>query len=255
MRKLACSCAAFAAAVFAAHYAVPENWYIYCAAACAVLALMAVPARGKRRLSLPLILLSAAAGFTCCFVQYIAVLRPAQALSGQTLRVTAVVTDFSVRYDNGASAAEVRLAGAAPHAEARIYDYDGLLPALEPGDTIELMVRACEKRPVALAQLEKIADDIEQELQGSLEREVSTKDIGEMVMRRPAPTPRSIVGEDGRCVFGTFSEEFQDLGLTSARRPTGAPQFMNRLKLTRWEASEICFRDGVLLSGVCNMEP
>lgn len=72
-------------------------------------------------------------------------------------------------------------------------------------------------------------------------------------MRRPAPTPRSIVGEDGRCVFGTFSEEFQDLGLTSARRPTGAPQFMNRLKLTRWEASEICFRDGVLLSGVCNM--
>jgi transcriptional repressor NrdR len=37
---------------------------------------------------------------------------------------------------------------------------------------------------VALAQLEKIADDIEQELQGSLEREVSTADIGEMVMSR-----------------------------------------------------------------------
>lgn len=141
MRKLACSCAAFAAAVFAAHYAVPESWYIYCAAACAVLALMAVPARGKRRLSLPLILLSAAVGFACCFVQYIAVLRPAQALSGQTLRVTAVVTDFPVRYDNGSSAAEVRLAGAAPHAEARIYDYDGVLPALEPGDAIELTVK------------------------------------------------------------------------------------------------------------------
>ena len=46
------------------------------------------------------------------------------------------------------------------------------------------MLRACEKRPVALAQLEKIADDIEQELQGSLEREVKTADIGEMVMSR-----------------------------------------------------------------------
>ena len=46
------------------------------------------------------------------------------------------------------------------------------------------MVRACEKRPVSLAQLEKIADEIEQELQSALEREISTVDIGEMVMRR-----------------------------------------------------------------------
>lgn len=46
------------------------------------------------------------------------------------------------------------------------------------------MVRACEKRPVTLSTLERIADDIEQELQGNLEREVSTVDIGEMVMNR-----------------------------------------------------------------------
>jgi len=46
------------------------------------------------------------------------------------------------------------------------------------------MVRACEKRPVTLAQIEKIADDIEQELQSSLEREISTAEIGEMVMTR-----------------------------------------------------------------------
>jgi len=46
------------------------------------------------------------------------------------------------------------------------------------------MVRACEKRPVALTTLEKIADEIEQELQSGLEREVKTVDIGEMVMAR-----------------------------------------------------------------------
>ena len=46
------------------------------------------------------------------------------------------------------------------------------------------MVRACEKRPVALQTLEKIADDIEQELQSNLEREISTVEIGEMVMNR-----------------------------------------------------------------------
>ncbi|NLV50918.1 MAG: transcriptional repressor NrdR [Clostridiales bacterium] len=44
------------------------------------------------------------------------------------------------------------------------------------------MLRACEKRPVPVARLETIADDIEQELQNSLEREISTQRIGEMVM-------------------------------------------------------------------------
>ena len=46
------------------------------------------------------------------------------------------------------------------------------------------MVRACEKRPVSLSSLEQIADEIEQELQSDLEREVSTTEIGEMVMDR-----------------------------------------------------------------------
>ena len=46
------------------------------------------------------------------------------------------------------------------------------------------MIRACEKRPVSLATLEKIADDIEQEIQSKLEREILTIDIGEMVMSR-----------------------------------------------------------------------
>lgn len=46
------------------------------------------------------------------------------------------------------------------------------------------MLRACEKRPVSLQALEKIADEIEQELQNSLEREVTTSEIGEMVMSK-----------------------------------------------------------------------
>lgn len=45
------------------------------------------------------------------------------------------------------------------------------------------MLRACEKRPVSLQALEKIADDIEQELQNSLKREVTSAEIGEMVMK------------------------------------------------------------------------
>ncbi len=59
---------------------------------------------------------------------------------------------------------------------------DGSRQSFDRVKLINGMVRACEKRPVTLAQLEKIADDIEQELQGHLEREVSTAEIGEMVM-------------------------------------------------------------------------
>lgn len=46
------------------------------------------------------------------------------------------------------------------------------------------MIRACEKRPVPVADLEKAAEEIEQEVQNSMEREVSTRTIGEMVMNR-----------------------------------------------------------------------
>ena len=61
---------------------------------------------------------------------------------------------------------------------------DGSRQSFDRAKLINGLVRACEKRPVSLAQLEKIADEIEQELQSALEREVSTIEIGEMVMKR-----------------------------------------------------------------------
>lgn len=44
------------------------------------------------------------------------------------------------------------------------------------------MLRACEKRPVPLSVLEKATDEIESTLQGSLEREVTSKRVGELAM-------------------------------------------------------------------------
>ncbi len=61
---------------------------------------------------------------------------------------------------------------------------DGSRQSFDKVKLINGMVRACEKRPVTLSQLEAIADEIEQELQSGLEREISTVDIGEMVMAR-----------------------------------------------------------------------
>ena len=44
------------------------------------------------------------------------------------------------------------------------------------------IITACEKRPISLAQMEKVADDIESELAQSMEREIKSTMIGEMVM-------------------------------------------------------------------------
>ena len=61
---------------------------------------------------------------------------------------------------------------------------DGSRQSFDKIKLINGMVRACEKRPVTLSQLEAIADSIEQELQSGVEREISSSDIGEMVMVR-----------------------------------------------------------------------
>ena len=61
---------------------------------------------------------------------------------------------------------------------------DGSRQSFDKVKIINGLVRACEKRPVALEQLEAIAKDIETELQSALEREISTAEIGEMVMVR-----------------------------------------------------------------------
>ena len=44
------------------------------------------------------------------------------------------------------------------------------------------VLKACEKRPVSMVQLEAIADKAEAIVQDSSEREVSTRTLGEMIM-------------------------------------------------------------------------
>jgi transcriptional repressor NrdR len=57
----------------------------------------------------------------------------------------------------------------------------------EPYDRSKILAglaRACEKRPVSPSSLDGIADEIEQILQSSGEREIATQVIGEKVMER-----------------------------------------------------------------------
>ena len=61
---------------------------------------------------------------------------------------------------------------------------DGSRQTFDKTKLVKSMLKACEKRSVALDQLEDIAGDIEQTMQNALEREVPTSEIGEEVMKR-----------------------------------------------------------------------
>lgn len=45
------------------------------------------------------------------------------------------------------------------------------------------LVRACEKRPVSIDKIEEIVNNIESKVQSSLDREVTTEQIGELAMK------------------------------------------------------------------------
>ena len=44
------------------------------------------------------------------------------------------------------------------------------------------IIKACEKRPVPMAKIDKLVEDIKKQVYNSLEQEISSKAIGEMVM-------------------------------------------------------------------------
>ena len=61
---------------------------------------------------------------------------------------------------------------------------DGSRQSFDRSKVLQGIQRSCEKRPVSVADMERIASEIEQEIQNSLEREVSTDSIGEKVMEK-----------------------------------------------------------------------
>jgi len=59
---------------------------------------------------------------------------------------------------------------------------DGRRERFERQKVLAGLLKACEKRPVSMIQLETIADKAEMMVQDSSEREVSTTGVGELIM-------------------------------------------------------------------------
>ncbi len=79
----------------------------------------------------------------------------------------------------------------------------------EPFDRSKLikgLLKACEKRPVPIETVEGIAKDIETKLQNTLEREVSSKKIGELAM-----DSLRIVDEVSYVRFASVYRQFKDI--------------------------------------------
>jgi transcriptional repressor NrdR len=61
---------------------------------------------------------------------------------------------------------------------------DGSREKFERQKVLGGLLKACEKRPVSIGQLESIVNEIESYVQESSERERATSEIGEMLMER-----------------------------------------------------------------------
>ncbi|MBQ3417645.1 MAG: transcriptional repressor NrdR [Ruminococcus sp.] len=68
------------------------------------------------------------------------------------------------------------------------------------------ILRACEKRPVSIEQIEKMVDNIEGQLQSSLDREVTSMKIGELSMEQ-----LKSVDEVAYVRFASVYRQFKDI--------------------------------------------
>ena len=83
---------------------------------------------------------------------------------------------------------------------------DGSRQGFDRNKIMNSMVRAFDKRQVDMADLDRITTEIEQSIQNTLDREVSTDKIGEMVMERIKP-----LDEVAYIRFASVYRRFQDV--------------------------------------------
>jgi transcriptional repressor NrdR len=61
---------------------------------------------------------------------------------------------------------------------------DGKREQFDRHKVLSGLLKAAEKRPISTSQLEKIVDEVEKNVQDSLDRELPVSDIGKIIMRR-----------------------------------------------------------------------
>ena len=93
---------------------------------------------------------------------------------------------------------------------------DGSREAFDADNIRRGLIKACEKRPVAMHDVDALVRDVEQQIMNSLEQEVSSARIGEMVMERlrnldEVAYVRFASVYRSFCDINTFMEELKSL--------------------------------------------
>jgi transcriptional repressor NrdR len=91
---------------------------------------------------------------------------------------------------------------------------DGRREGFEREKLINGILVACEKRPVSMRRIEKLVDDIEKHIERKHDREVASREIGELAMQKLHE-----LDEIAYVRFASVYRQFRDVG-----------QFMKELK-------------------------
>lgn len=83
---------------------------------------------------------------------------------------------------------------------------DGGREVFDRGKVLGGVIKACEKRSISMNQMEDVVDEIEKDLRNKMENEVSSEQIGEMVMEKL----RSL-DEVAYVRFASVYRQFQDV--------------------------------------------
>jgi transcriptional repressor NrdR len=70
------------------------------------------------------------------------------------------------------------------HVALMVAKKDGRREPFDPQKVKVGVLKACEKRPIAMEQVDRFVEEIEQTLMGSVDKEVSSEKIGALVMKK-----------------------------------------------------------------------
>jgi len=83
---------------------------------------------------------------------------------------------------------------------------DGRREKFDRQKVLEGLLKACEKRPVPMSKLAEVVDEVESTLADSSEREISTTEVGELLMRR-----LRVLDKIAYVRFASVYRDFQDV--------------------------------------------
>lgn len=101
------------------------------------------------------------------------------------------------------------------HVSLMVVKRDGRRQPFDREKIISGIIKACEKRPVSIDKIETMTDEIGRTIQKKYDREVASKDIGEMIMEKLAN-----LDDVAYVRFASVYRQFRDVN-----------QFMSELKL------------------------